>query len=86
MLLGLVNLLFSLYELGLLVYVLCAWVVHPAAGMLRLRLAVLYEPALVPIRRWLVSPRVGDTYIDLSPLFLYIALGLLHRLVVAILW
>ncbi len=85
MLLGLVNLVLNLYELGLLAYVLCAWIAHPAAHALRLRLAALYEPALVPIRRWLVAPRIGGTLIDLSPLFLYFAVGAVRWLVVAIL-
>ncbi len=84
MLFSLINLVLNLYELGLLIYVLCAWIAHPFAHTLRLRLAALYEPALAPIRRWLIAPRIGGTLLDLSPLFLYFAVGVIRWIVVAI--
>ncbi|MDF7801445.1 YggT family protein [Pontiellaceae bacterium B1224] len=75
---------FSLYEFGLLAYVLCSWIMHPAACAIRQWLAPAYELVLVPIRRWIPAPRLGGTAIDLSPIFLFIALGLVRRLVIAI--
>ena len=85
MLFSLVNLVLNLYELGLLAYVFCAWIAHPVAQILRLRLAAVYEPALAPIRRWLFAPQIGGTLIDLSPLFLYFAVGVIRWIVIALL-
>lgn len=76
---------FSIYELGLLAYVLCGWVAHPAAHRLRMRLARGYEPVLAPIRGFIPSPRIGAASIDFSPVILFIALSLLRNAVLALL-
>lgn len=74
----------GLYEFGLILYVLCSWILHPAAYALRRWLACAYEPVLAPMRRWIRAPVIGGTAIDLSPIVLWIGLGLMRRLVFAI--
>ncbi|WP_136081977.1 YggT family protein [Pontiella desulfatans] len=76
---------FGLYNLGLLAYVLCTWFAHPAADGLRSWLSRWYEPLLAPIRRWIPSPQFGCTAVDLSPLVLYIGLGLLKSAILSLL-
>ncbi|MDF7823850.1 YggT family protein [Pontiellaceae bacterium B12227] len=70
----------GLFELGLFIYILCSWIMHPLAYKLLRWLAPAYEWMLAPIRRRIPAPRFGDTAIDLSPVFLLIALGLVRRL------
>ena len=65
---------FSIYQLSLLVYIVCSWIAHPSAHNLRLWFAQWYEPLLVPIRRLMPAPRFGYTTIDLSPIILFIIL------------
>ncbi len=76
---------FGLYELGLLAYILSSWIMHPAAFGLRRLLAPAYEPLLAPIRRWVRAPSLGGTVIDLSPIILWIGLGVVQRMIFAIL-
>ncbi len=76
---GVVHYVFSIYELGLLAYVFCGWVAHPAAHRLRLWLARWYEPALTPIRAMIPQPHIGYAAIDFSPIILFIALLLLKN-------
>jgi len=82
--LNLLDFAFGLYELGLVAYILCSWIIHPAAYTVRQWLAPAYEPVLAPIRRWIRAPVIGGTAIDLSPIVLWIGLGLLRRLVFAL--
>lgn len=72
---------FSLYELGLLAYVICSWIPHPSTFAFRTWLAQWYEPVLTPIRRKIPAPRWGVTAIDLSPIVLYFGLGILKHVV-----
>ena len=76
---------FSIYELGLLVYVFCAWVAHPAAHRLRMGLARWYEPVLAPIRGFIPLPHIGRAAVDFSPVILFIALSLLKNAVLSLL-
>ena len=76
---------FSLYELGLVAYIICSWIAHPTAHAVRLWLARWYEPLLVPIRRLVPAPRFGYTAIDFSPVILFIALALLKSLIISLL-
>jgi YggT family protein len=76
---------FSIYTLGLLAYVVCSWIVHPAAQALRLRLSRWYEPLLAPIRRVIPPPRFACTAVDLSPIILFIGLSLVKGLLLSLL-
>ena len=76
---------FSTYELGLLLYILCSWIANPSANALRQALARWYEPILDPIRRWIPVPRLGGASIDFSPVLLLIVLTMVQRFVVSLL-
>ena len=81
---NLINIACSAYELGLLVYVLASWILHPISIRIRARLAPLYEPLLRRIRRWIIAPCLGRITIDLSPIFLLISLSLIRHITVTI--
>lgn len=72
----------GLYELGLVAYILSSWIMHPAAYTVRRWLAPAYEPVLAPIRRWIRAPVIGGTAIDVSPVVLWIGLGVLRRILI----
>ena len=80
-----IHYIFSLYTLGLLVYVVCSWFAHPDAYRFRLWLSRWYEPLLAPIRRAIPSPRFGCTAFDLSPILLFIGLSLVKGLLLSLL-
>ncbi|MDF7808846.1 YggT family protein [Pontiellaceae bacterium B12219] len=80
----LLNFGLGLYELGLFIYILCSWIVHPVSVNIRRGLARAYEPVLTPIRRWVPAPRFGGVAFDLSPIILLIVLGLLRRILFAL--
>jgi uncharacterized protein YggT (Ycf19 family) len=82
----LINLAFSIYETGLIIYILTSWILHPFNVRIRYRLAPVYEPLLTPIRRWLLAPCFGNLAIDLSPLVLLIALGIVRRIALTLFW
>ncbi|MBN1672818.1 MAG: YggT family protein [Kiritimatiellae bacterium] len=81
----LIHYAFSVYQLGLLAYVVCSWIAHPTARSVRLWLARFYEPLLIPIRRVVPALRTGHTAIDFSPLILLIGLALARGLLISIL-
>ncbi len=81
-LLRLLDSILGLYEFGLILYVLCSWILHPAAYALRRWLTCAYEPVLVPLRRWIRAPVFGGTAIDISPLFLIIAIWLVRGILI----
>lgn len=76
---------FSVYELGLLAYVVCSWSAHPSAQRFRLWLARWYEPVLLSIRRLIPALRLGYTAVDLSPIILFIGLSLVKGLLLSLL-
>jgi uncharacterized protein YggT (Ycf19 family) len=84
LLFNLLNFALGLYELGLFVFILSSWIQHPMSFNIRHRLARAYEPVLIPIRRWIPAPRFGGMAIDLSPIVLLIALGLVRRILFAL--
>lgn len=75
---------FSIYELGLLAYVVCSWIADPDAHRFRMWFSRWYEPLLAPIRRAIPSPRLGCTAIDLSPILLFIGLSLAKGLILSL--
>lgn len=82
----LIHFTISLYEAGLLVYILCSWFLNPTTMALRRRLAPAYEPLLIPIRRLIPLPHLGNVAIDLSPIVLFIVIGLVRSLVFSVFW
>jgi len=80
-----IHYMFSFYELGLLVYVLCSWIAHPSAQRFRLWLARWYEPVLLSIRRFMPTLRFGYTALDLSPIVLFIGLSIVKGLLLSLL-
>ncbi len=76
---------FTIYTLGLVLYVICSWLAHPNATSLRLWLARWYEPLLKPIQRVVPPIRLGGSAIDLSPILLLIGLSLLKGLLLSLL-
>lgn len=82
----LVDSVFGIYELGLLIYILTSWILHPLSVRVRYWLAPLYEPLLTPIRQRILTPFFGRLAIDLSPLVLLIGLAIIRRIVLSIFW
>jgi YggT family protein len=80
----LIYFVFNLYELGLIVYIICTWIAHPGAANIRRRLAGLYEPLLVPIRRVVPMIRLGYSMLDLSPIILFLAVAVLRSLLMGL--
>lgn len=80
----LIDFVFSVYELGLLIYILASWVHHPVSARIRMHLAPFYEPLLIRVRRWIIAPCFGRLTIDLSPIALLISLSLIRHITFAI--
>lgn len=76
---------FVLYNLGLLVYVLCSWFANPTAHAVRSWLARWYEPLLAPIRRLIPASQFGHVSMDLSPILLFLGLALLRSALLSML-
>lgn len=85
MLLQLVYLAVNIYSYGLVAYVVLSWVNHPQASQARTWLEKFYKPVLDPIKRILKPIKVGNTALDLSPIVLFFAIGLVGKLVMAFL-
>jgi len=84
LLFSLLDFAIGLYELGLVIFILCSWLMHPVAVDVRRWLSPAYEPLLAPIRRWVPAPGVGHMILDLSPLVLLVLLGLIRRVLIAL--
>jgi YggT family protein len=67
-------------ELGLVVYVICSWILPPYHSF-RLALGRIFDPILDPIRR-LVPPMAG---LDFSVFILFILIGLVQQILVSVL-
>ncbi len=74
----------ELYQLGLLIYIVCSWIRIPLTLKIELVLARAYEPLLQPIRRRLPMLTAGRNAIDFSPIVLLVCIwilgGILRRL------
>jgi uncharacterized protein YggT (Ycf19 family) len=75
----------NIYQLGLVVYVVCSWIDHPSADTVRDYLARWFEPVLGPIRRTIPAIRTGYQQIDLSPIILFIGIAVLRSLLLSLL-
>ncbi|QHI70106.1 YggT family protein [Tichowtungia aerotolerans] len=82
----LIDSVFGIYELGLFIYILTSWIIHPVSARIRCRLAPFYEPLLAPMRHKILTPGFGRMAIDLSPLILLIGLGIIRRIALSLFW
>lgn len=81
----LIDLVLSLFDLALLIYVVLSWV-RPAANRWTELLRRIVEPVLTPIRRFLVAKLPGRWMImDWSPVVAWLLIGIIRRVVVMIL-
>ncbi len=75
---GILAMLTAIYFWGMLIYIIASWVApfshNPALVLLR----QIIEPVMAPIRR--VIPPLGP--IDISPIFLILALNLINRFLI----
>lgn len=75
---GLLAMLSSIYFWGMIVYIIASWVApfshNPALALLR----QLIEPVMAPFRK--IIPPLGP--IDISPIFLMLALNLINQFVI----
>ena len=86
MLARLLYLALNVYGLGLIVYGVCSWVQHPSTRELRNWLSKWYEPLLAPIRRRVKPVRMGAAMLDMAPLLLFVAIVVVQRLILALLY
>jgi YggT family protein len=81
---GLICLLIQLYSLAVLAWVILSWVrvssTHPL-GKAQVFLDRIIYPLILPMRRVIPPLRLGMAAIDLTPLILLLALGLLRRFI-----
>jgi YggT family protein len=74
--------LLPLYWFVLFARILSSWFPPPRSGFGRTLIEVLYdvtEPVLRPLRNMLPPVRIGMVGLDLSPIVLFIILGILMR-------
>jgi len=81
----LIDFLFGVYALGLLVYVLCSWIVEPRAQRLGRWLGKFYLPFLTPLQRHIKPAKLGTLTVDFSPWALLAGILVFRVLVVWIL-
>lgn len=81
MIVELIQLLFSIYAIGLLSYVVFSWADHPQATRPRKWLEQFYLPFLLPLRKTFRPVHVGSQQVDLSPLFLFSGILVIRWLV-----
>lgn len=76
---------FTVYELGLLAYVISGWILHPAAHRFRQKIKPAYELLLIKIRQFVPLPRFGLAVVDISPVILFLGIALVRGLVLSLL-
>lgn len=75
----LLNMLLSLYELALFIYVVMSWL-RPAANRWTELLRRIVEPVLMPVRRFLVAKLPSRwQMMDWSPLAVWLLIGIARR-------
>ena len=80
-LLSLVDLALSLFNLCLLIYVVLSWV-RPASSRFTELINKVVEPVIAPVRRFLnahIPAAWGVSGVDFSPIVLWILVGLVRR-------
>jgi YggT family protein len=79
---GIICTLLLVYWVVLIVRILSSWFPVPASGPLRVVLNVVYdltEPVLRLVRGILPPMRMGAVGLDLSPIIIFIVIGILQR-------
>jgi len=82
----LIDIIFSLFEAALIIYVILSWI-RPSANRWTELLRRVVEPVLSPVRRFLVAkmPRYL-LFLDWSPVAVLLAMRIIRRLLVNLLW
>lgn len=75
---GILAMLTGIYFWGMLIYIIASWVAPFSHNPALLLLRQLIEPAMAPIRK--IIPPLGP--IDISPIFLILALNLINRFLI----
>lgn len=78
-----IDISFQILYLGLMIRILLSWIPHDPYHPIVNVIYKLSEPLLQPFRNIIPSWRLG---IDLSPIFAFIALGILRKIVFQILF
>jgi YggT family protein len=76
--------LLTIYWVILFVRILSSWFPPPMSGPLRTIMRLLYDltdPVLKPLRRIIPPVRAGAMAIDLSPIVVFVIIGVLQRVV-----
>jgi YggT family protein len=74
--------LLFVYWLVLIVRVLSSWFPIPPSGPIRSLMSIVYaltEPVMRPLRGLIPPLRMGAVGFDLSPIIVFVALGILQR-------
>ncbi len=81
---ALIGTLLYLYSLAVLAWIILSWIrvssVHPL-GKVQSALDKIILPVITPIRKVIPPLRLGGAMLDLSPIVLLIAIGLIRGLV-----
>jgi len=81
---GILQTLLTIYWVILLIRVFSSWFPIPPSGPIRQFMNLIYdvpEPVLRPVRRLLPPIRMGGMAMDLSPIIVFIVLGILRAYV-----
>jgi YggT family protein len=76
--------LISIYTLILFIRILTSWFPPPMSGPLRTIWRILYDltdPVLRPLRGLIPAVRFGGMAMDLSPILLFVILGVLRSVI-----
>ena len=82
---GLISTLLLVYELILIVRLLSTWLPPPSSGPMRTAYNLLVdvtEPVLRPVRKLIPPVRMGMTALDLSPILVFIVIGVVRQALV----
>jgi YggT family protein len=83
---SIISSLLVLYELILIVRLLSSWFPPPVSGPLRTAYHLVYdvtEPVLRPVRRLIPPIRLGMMAMDLSPILVFVVIGVIQQRVLA---
>ena len=79
---GIICILLSVYWVILLVRILSSWFPIPPSGPVATAISFIYgvtEPVLRPLRNVLPPIRLGAVALDLSPIIVFIVIGILQN-------
>ncbi len=79
---GIICLLLFIYSIIFLVRIISSWLPIPFSGPLRRIMDLIYavtEPVMRPLRNMLPPLRLGALALDLSPIIVFIVIGVLQQ-------